>query len=98
MQAMVKIGDTLPDIQEGLNAGMWTIGLALSGNMLGLTEEEYNLLPEKARQANRDEIAKKFLQAGAHFVAAGIWEVEPLFDEIDSRLSRGENPKLISKT
>ena len=28
LEAFVKIGDTLPDIEEGLNAGMWTIGLA----------------------------------------------------------------------
>ena len=32
MEAMVKIGDTLPDIEEGLNAGMWTVGLARTGN------------------------------------------------------------------
>src|SRR3990172_3610926 len=34
MEACVKIGDTLPDIEEGLNAGMWTIGLAKTGNEL----------------------------------------------------------------
>src|SRR5207249_702218 len=40
MEAMVKVGDTLPDIEEGLNAGMWTIGLAKTGNEMGLTESE----------------------------------------------------------
>ena len=25
-EAIVKIGDTIPDIDEGLNAGAWTIG------------------------------------------------------------------------
>ena len=32
--------DTLPGVEEGLNAGMWTIGLAKSGNEIGLNESE----------------------------------------------------------
>ena len=32
VEACVKIDDTIPGIEEGLNAGMWTIGLAVSGN------------------------------------------------------------------
>jgi len=40
MEAFVKVGDTLPDIEEGLNAGMWTIGLAETGNEMGLTEAQ----------------------------------------------------------
>jgi phosphonoacetaldehyde hydrolase len=27
VEAAIKIGDTVPDIAEGLNAGMWTIGV-----------------------------------------------------------------------
>ena len=38
MEAVVKIDDTLPNIDEGLNAGMWTIGLAKTGNEIGLNE------------------------------------------------------------
>src|SRR5512141_999213 len=32
VEACVKIDDTRPGIEEGLNGGMWTIGLAVSGN------------------------------------------------------------------
>jgi len=31
VEARLKIGDTVPDIGEGLNAGMWVIGLAPTG-------------------------------------------------------------------
>jgi phosphonoacetaldehyde hydrolase len=37
MEAFVKVGDTLPDIEEGLNAGMWTVAVALTGNEMGFT-------------------------------------------------------------
>src|SRR6185369_842388 len=40
LEAIVKVGDTLPDIEEGLNAGMWTIGLAKTANEMGLNEAE----------------------------------------------------------
>ena len=39
VEACVKIDDTRPGIEEGLNAGMWTIGLAISGNEIGLLAE-----------------------------------------------------------
>jgi phosphonoacetaldehyde hydrolase len=32
----VKIGDTVVDMEEGKNAGMWTIGLTRSGNAIWL--------------------------------------------------------------
>jgi len=37
MESIVNVGDTLPDIWEGLNAGMSTIGLAKTGIEMGLT-------------------------------------------------------------
>src|ERR1700694_2394812 len=40
VQACVKVDDTVPGVEEGLNAAMWTIGLALSGNELGLPLKE----------------------------------------------------------
>lgn len=33
----VKVDDAVPCIHEGLNAGMWSVGLALSGNEFGAT-------------------------------------------------------------
>jgi len=38
MHTMVKVGDTVSDIEEGHNAGMWTIGVVKTGNMMGSSE------------------------------------------------------------
>jgi phosphonoacetaldehyde hydrolase len=43
-EAMIKIGDTISDVEEGRNAGMWTIGLTQSGNELGLSEDQVEAL------------------------------------------------------
>ena len=38
--AVVKVGDTIADIESGLNAGVWSVGVTQTGNMLGLSEKE----------------------------------------------------------
>ena len=45
LEACVKVGDTLVDIAEGLNAGMWTVGISKTGNELGLSQSEVEALP-----------------------------------------------------
>ena len=40
MESIVKVGEILPDIDEGLNAGKWTIGLTQTGNEIGLNDAE----------------------------------------------------------
>jgi phosphonoacetaldehyde hydrolase len=86
LSQMVKIGDTIADIQEGKNAGMWTIGLTKSGNELGLSLAEANTadsiwLAEKVALAGR-----KLLNAGADFVAEGVWDCWSILEEIDRQI------------
>lgn len=92
MEAFVKIGDTLPDIEEGLNAGMWTIGLAKTGNEMGLPESEIAAMDPEARSARLARAYKRMYQTGAHYVVDGIAEVVPLLDQINARLAAGERP------
>ena len=91
-EAIVKIGDTLPDIYEGLNAGMWTIGLAKTGNELGLNEKEIEALPADELQRRLETAYKRMYEAGAHYVVDGIWDCDKIIDEINTRLERGEKP------
>ncbi|MBC7876191.1 MAG: phosphonoacetaldehyde hydrolase [Anaerolineales bacterium] len=92
MQAMVKVGDTLPDIEEGLNAGMWTVGLSLTGNLLGMNESEVNLLSPEDRDHAINKIETQLYQAGAHYVIDGIWDLPDVLDDIEFRLAHGEGP------
>ena len=92
MESIVKVGDTLPDIEEGLNAGMWTIGLAKTGNEIGLNEAEINELPPDELSRKLERARTRMYQTGAHYVVDGIADVLPLLDEIDNRLARAEKP------
>jgi phosphonoacetaldehyde hydrolase len=92
MEALVKVGDTLPDIEEGLNAGMWTVGLSLTGNLLGLRQDEVDALTMEQRQAARDEFEAMLYRAGAHYVVDGIWDLPPVLESIEQRLKQGGRP------
>lgn len=35
---LVNVGDTVVDIQAGLNAGVWTVSVARTGNETGLSQ------------------------------------------------------------
>jgi len=90
--AVVKVGDTVADIEEGLNAGTWTVGCALTGSEMGLSLAEVESLPSAERSARRDRAAAKLTRAGAHFVIDGVADLPPLIDTINHRLEAGERP------
>lgn len=92
MSACVKVGDTVPDIEEGLNAGAWTVGLAKSGNELGLSEEEVAALDAATLASSLGDIRERMLRAGAHHVADTIADLPDVLDSIEGRLERGERP------
>jgi phosphonoacetaldehyde hydrolase len=91
-ESVVKVGDTLPDIEEGLSAGMWTIGLAKTGNEIGLNAEEIAALDPEVYEARLARAYKRMQQTGAHYVVDGISDVPPILDDINARLARGERP------
>jgi 2-aminoethylphosphonate-pyruvate transaminase len=92
LAAIVKVGDTVADIEEGRNAGMWTIAVAATGNEVGLPEAELAALPAEERRARIGAARERLSAAGSHFAVDGIREVPAVLDQIDRRLGRGETP------
>ncbi|MGV8090607.1 MAG: phosphonoacetaldehyde hydrolase [Mangrovibacterium sp.] len=96
LHKIVKIGDTVADIQEGLNAGMWTIGLTKSGNEVGLSLEEIERCDPLELKDRMNKAEKKLTEAGAHYVVEGIWDCLPVLEKISDRLSKGEMPVAVN--
>lgn len=91
-QAVVKIDDTKPGIEEGLNAGVWTIGLAKTGNEVGLNQQELEALPEEVVAEKVAAAAEGLRKTGAHFVVETIADVPPVLEEINRLLKLGVQP------
>ena len=92
MSAIVKIGDTIPDIHEGLNAGMWTIAVAATGNELGLSQAEAEALPADERDQRLAQARERLQAAGPHYVVDSIADAPPILDQIQNRVASGERP------
>ena len=88
----VKVDDTVPGIQEGLHAGMWTVGLALSGSPAGWTLAEYLAASADERQQVRQRVETVFHRAGAHYVIDTVADLLPVLDSIEQRIAHGERP------
>lgn len=89
---IVKIGDTPADIREGLNAGMWTVGVTLSGNEVGLSETEVEQLTADERFARAMEAEGRLLAAGAHYVTESVRSCRTVLAAIEEKILEGEHP------
>jgi phosphonoacetaldehyde hydrolase len=92
VQSVVKIGDTAVDIEEGLNGGMWSVGVAVTGNEVGLPLAELNSLPADDKRAVTAKATETLLAAGAHYVVDSLVDIMPVLDSIEERLAAGEKP------
>jgi len=90
--ACVKVDDSVPGILEGLNAGMWSIGIAVTGNAVGLSFEEWSELDHEQQHNLKRAAYQQLYSAGAHYVIDSLADIEPVLAEIDGRLARGERP------
>jgi phosphonoacetaldehyde hydrolase len=93
-KAVVKVDDTDPGIAEGRAAGTWTVGVALSGNALGLSEEEWAATKAEERKRLTAAAYATLKAAGADYVIDSVADLLPVIEAIEKRLGAGEEPRL----
>lgn len=71
---------------------MWTIGLAKTGNELGLNQAQIEAAPAEEIEAKVKGAYRRMYGAGAHYVVDGIWDVPAVLADINDRLVGGEKP------
>lgn len=92
LEAIVKVDDTVPGLEAGLNAGMWTVGIAKTGNELGLSQSEVEALEPADLETRLGRAYTRLYQAGAHYVVDGVGDLPGVLDHINRRLAGGEKP------
>lgn len=85
--AVVKVGDTISDIKEGVNAGVWTIGVVLGSSEMGLTQEEVANMPANELYECIKEVKNKMLMAGAHYVIDTMCDLPLIINSINNKLN-----------
>ncbi|MGK5080237.1 phosphonoacetaldehyde hydrolase [Janthinobacterium sp. HLX7-2] len=91
----IKVDDTVPGIEEGRNAGMWNVGVTLSGNEVGCTVVELAQLADGERGALKRQAAARLRAAGAHYVIDSVATLPQVVEQIAARLAAGERPPAV---
>jgi phosphonoacetaldehyde hydrolase len=88
----VKIGDTVSDIEEGRNAGMWTVGITRTGNLIGLNAADWEALEDVEKNRRLRSAEASLRDAGAHFVAEDLAACGDTLRQIEDLLIRNAEP------
>jgi len=93
IQSVVKVDDTASGVGEAVNAGCWGIGVTRYSNYMDVDT------PEDGKKLSEDEIKKRVAKtkdilekAGAHYILESIADIEPVIEDINKRIARGEKP------
>lgn len=87
--ACVKVDDTPVGVAEGRNAGMWVVGVAASGNEVGLDAEALAALAPAERETRVNRARDRLTAAGAHVVIDTVADLA----EALARIPFGASPE-----
>jgi phosphonoacetaldehyde hydrolase len=90
--ACVKVDDAVVGIGEGQAAGAWTVGVAASGNGVGLSLDDLNALDPAERARRVGTAAHALHAAGADYVIDSVADLWPVLEAINARIGSGEKP------
>ena len=91
VDCVLKYGDTIADIKEGINSKVWTVGVILGSNELGLTEDEISKLPMAELENRKAVVRTRMLGAGAHYVVDDITGLPSVIQDINRRMNDSNN-------
>lgn len=89
VRRVVKVGDTIVDILEGLHAGCWSVGVIQGSSMLGLDEKEVAAMAPSELQKKMRQVKYEMFSAGANFVIDSIDELPWVIDVVQQRINQG---------
>lgn len=93
---VVKVGDTVSDIQEGKSANTWTVGVVLGSSEFGLTREEFASLTLEQQEAEKARVRKTYYEAGADFIINDMDELGEVIDRINKQLKQQASHLLLT--
>jgi len=79
-------------LQSGLNAGLWTVGLASCGSLCGLAPAEWQALTQQQREHKRGKATMQLFGLGVHSVIDHLGELGTCLADINLRRLKGEKP------
>ncbi|MBV8596880.1 MAG: phosphonoacetaldehyde hydrolase [Candidatus Eremiobacteraeota bacterium] len=86
----IKVDDTSVGIEEGGNAGLWTVAVAVSGNEVGLSLEEWLALTAEQQAQLRNHAYERLNKSLADYVIDTVADLATVVCDIEMRIAAGE--------
>ena len=84
LDAVVKVGDTIADIKEGVNAKVCSVGVVLGSNEMALTEAETKAMPAAELEARIADVKQRMFAAVASYVILSMEEQPALIERMNA--------------
>lgn len=75
VRKVMKVGDTASDMQEGKNAGVYTVGVLEGSSALGMSRKEFEELDGQEQQKELERAKRILMDAGADRVIRSLNEL-----------------------
>jgi phosphonoacetaldehyde hydrolase len=86
LDCVVKVGDTIEDIREGLSAKVHVVGVVAGSSELGLSEDDINRISGKQLHEKIENVRNRMMEAGANYVVDSICELPDIIQQINTKL------------
>lgn len=80
---VVKVGDTVSDVKEALNAGVISVGVVEGSSEMGLTQAEYEALTKEEQDVMCKKTEEIFKEAGANYIIRNMKELPELIEKLN---------------
>jgi phosphonoacetaldehyde hydrolase len=90
--SVVNVGDTIADIEAGVNAAVWSVGVTKTGNMIGLSREQMDALDLEEVELMLDVATRTMRDAGADTVVESVVALPMVLRLIEKELDMGMSP------
>ena len=85
---IIKVGDTLVDIEEGQNAGVKTVGIVEGSSLMGLSQVSFEELDNEEQITKINEVKRKFDSANADFVIDNIFDLVQIIEYLNESMDK----------
>jgi len=85
---IIKVGDTLVDIEEGQNANVKTVGIVEGSSLMGLSQVEFDELNTEEQITKRNEVKRSFESVNTDFVIDSIYDLVQIIEYLNESMDK----------
>ncbi|MFC6175628.1 phosphonoacetaldehyde hydrolase [Companilactobacillus huachuanensis] len=87
-EKVIKVGDTLVDIEEGQNANVKTVGIVEGSSLMGLSQVEFDELNTEDQITKRNEVKRSFETVNTDFVIDSIYDLVQIIEYLNESMDK----------